>query len=63
MPSKSEPLISAARLLREAQELVHDAEIIMDHCGYGEVVKRLKELGERLREEFEMVRSLRDPEP
>jgi hypothetical protein len=35
----------------------------MDHCGYVEVVKRLKELGGRLREEFEIIRSLRDPEP
>jgi hypothetical protein len=63
MSCKSEPLISAARLLKEAQELVHDVEIIVDHCGYGEMVKRLKELGERLREEFEIVRSLSGPKP
>jgi hypothetical protein len=63
MPSKSEPLISAARLLREAQELVHDVETIVDHCGYPEMVSRLRQLGERLREEFETLRSLSGPKP
>jgi hypothetical protein len=63
MPPKSEPLVSAARLLREAQELVHDVEIIMDHCGHAGMVTRLKGLGERLRDEFEIVRSLGGPKP
>ncbi len=63
MPSPAQPLSSAARLLKEAQELVHDVELIVEHCGYRDLAHRLKALRDKLREELDTIRSLSEPKP
>ena len=48
-------LISAARLLKEAQDLVGDVETIMGGAGYADMALRLKEIALRLRDELRQL--------
>jgi hypothetical protein len=58
MSSSNQPLASAARLLKEAQELVCDVELIVARCGHRDLAGRLKQLSGRLRKEFDRLREL-----
>src|SRR6516225_10247485 len=49
MQAKPQQLISAARLVKEAQDLVGDVETIMGGAGYADMAQRLKEIAVRLR--------------
>ena len=58
MSSSNQPLSSAARLLKEAQELVCDVELIVERCGHRDLGHRLRRLRTRLQEEFDHLRQL-----
>jgi len=58
MQANHQQLISAARLLKEAQDLVGDVETIMGGAGYSELAQRLKEIAEQLRDELHELRQL-----
>ncbi len=61
MQANPQQLISAARLLKEAQDLVGDVETIMGGAGYAEIAQRLKEIAVRLRDELHELRQLDGP--
>ena len=63
MQAKPQQLISAARLLKEAQDLVGDVETIMGGAGYADMARRLKDLAERLRDELDELRRLMGQKP
>jgi hypothetical protein len=63
MQAKPQQLISAARLLKEAQDLVGDVETIMGGAGYADMARRLKDLAERLRYELDDLRRLMGRKP
>ena len=56
-------LISAARLLKEAQDLVGDVETIMGGAGYADMAQRLKEIAVRLCDELHELRQLMGEKP
>ncbi len=56
MQAKPQQLISAARLLKEAQDLVGDVETIMGGAGYADMAQRLKEIAGRLRDGLHELR-------
>ena len=63
MQTNPQQLISAARLLKEAQDLVGDVETIMGGAGYADMVQRLKEIAGRLPDELDELRQLMGPKP
>jgi hypothetical protein len=63
MQAKPQQLISAVRLLKEAQDLVGDVETIMSGAGYAEMAQRLKEIAVRLRDELHELRQLMGQKP
>jgi hypothetical protein len=63
MQANPQQLISAARLLKEAQELVGDVETIMRGAGYADMAQRLKEISGMLRDEFHELRQLMAQKP
>jgi len=63
MQANPQQLISAARLLKEAQELVGDIETIMGGAGYAEMAQRLKEIAGMLRDELHELRQLMRQKP
>jgi hypothetical protein len=63
MQANPQQLISAARLLKEAQDLVGDVEMIMGGAGYADMARRLKDIAERLRDELDELRRLMGRKP
>jgi tetrahydromethanopterin S-methyltransferase subunit G len=63
MQANLQQLISAARLLKEAQDLVGDVETIMGGAGYDDMARRLKDIAERLRDELHELRQLMGRKP
>ena len=63
MQAKPQQLISAARLLKEAQDLVGDVETIMGGAGHADIAQCLKEIAVRLRDELHELRQLMGEKP
>jgi hypothetical protein len=63
MQAKPQQLISAARLLKEAQDLVGDVETIMSGAGCADMAQRLKEIAGMLRDELHELRQLMGRKP
>ena len=63
MQAKPQQLISAARLLKEAQDLVGDVETIMGGAGYADMAQRLKEIAVMLCDELYELHRLMSPKP
>ena len=63
MQAKLQQLISAARLLKEAQDLVGDVEVILSGAGYAGMTQSLKDIAARLRDELHELRRLIDQKP
>ena len=63
MQANPQQLISAARLLKEAQDLVGDVETIMGGAGYADMARSLKDIAERLRDELDELRRLMGRKP
>ena len=63
MQANPQQLISAARLLKEAQDLVGDVETIMGAAGYTDMARRLKDIAEGLRDELDELRRLMGRKP